>query len=159
MHPEWISPEDEAKTIALYKRVNGTTGPISLTKAHWLTRMVARLLAISTWSRRNGTPQSNVADMAEHWRRIFGIERFWKLDRIENETAYAEIHFPCSLEGTGDTKACHRLMEYDRALLRKMGGELVVLESRADPKVKGCCKVAIRKRDDTRTDLVPAHRR
>lgn len=157
MQPDWIPPEQEARTAAFYKRVNGTTGPISRTGAHWLTRLIARLLASSTWRRRSGRPQNDVASMAEHWRRIFGLEKYWKLDRVENATAFADIHFPCFLEGTGDVGACHRLMEYDRALLRKMGGDLVVLDSRADPRVKGCCKVAIRMKDDVRTDLVPAH--
>lgn len=157
MQPDWISPEDEARTIALYKRVNGTTGPIARTGAHWLTRLIARLLAASTWRRRNGRPQRDVAAMAEHWRRIFGLEKYWTLERVEDGTAYAEIRFPCSLEGTGDVRACHRLMEYDRALLRKMGGDLVVLRSRADPSVTGGCKVAIRMKGDARRDLVPAH--
>ncbi|MEP0068438.1 hypothetical protein [Pyruvatibacter sp.] len=152
-----MASTQEEKTIAFYKRVNGTTGPIALTRAHWLTRRIARFLAAFTWRKKNGSPQDTVAAMAKEWRRLFGLERFWKIDRVEDETAYAEIHFPCSLEGTGDVAACHRLMEYDRALLRKMGGDLIVLESRADPRVKGCCKVAIRKHGDVRTDLVPAH--
>lgn len=90
---------------------------------------------------------------------MFGLNRYWKIAAIDNDTAYAEIHFPCSLEGSGDVQACHRLMEYDRALLAKIGGQLVVVESRADPRVIGCCKVAIRTRGDTRTDLVAAHQK
>ena len=68
---------------------------------------------------------------------MFGLNRFWKIAAIQKETAYAEIHFVCSLECSGDIQACHRLMEYDRALLAKIGGQLMVLESRADPQVKG----------------------
>jgi hypothetical protein len=149
--------DDDDKKITLYKRVNGFTGPLSRTRHHWRTRTIARILALYTWRKNKGRPQAAVADIAEEWRRMFGLNRFWKIAKVEDDTAYCEIHFECSLEKTGDVQACHRLMEYDRALLDKIGGQLVVLESRADPNVKGGCKVAIRKRDDQRTDLVPAH--
>lgn len=147
----------DSKKIALYKRINGFTGPLSRTRHHWRTKAIARILAHYTWLKNKGRPNATVEGIAEEWRRMFGLNRFWKIEKIENDTAICEIHFECSLEKTGDVQACHRLMEYDRALLDKIGGTLVVLESRADPKVKGCCKVAIRKRDDERTDLIPAH--
>jgi hypothetical protein len=137
---------DEAK-ISLYKRVNGFTGPLARTRHHWRTRLIARLLANYSWLRNKGKKQHSLTAMAEEWRRMFGLDRFWRITKVEDETVHAEIHFPCSLEGTGDLAACHRLMEYDRALLDKIGGQLVVLESRADPAVSGCCKVAIVARD------------
>lgn len=149
--------EDDSKKITLYKRVNGFTGPLSRTRHHWRTKVIAKILAHYTWLKNKGRPSETVDNIAEEWRRMFGLNRFWKIEKIEDDTAFCEIHFECSLEKTGDVQACHRLMEYDRALLDKIGGQLVVLESRADPNVKGCCKVAIRKRDDARTDLVPAH--
>ena len=43
--------------------------------------------------------------------------------------------------------------------LKKIGGMLIVLESRADPKTKDCCQVAIRKHNDFRNDLMPVHMR
>ncbi len=151
--------DDETAKIALYRRVNGFTGPLSRTRHHWRTKAFARALALYTWIKNRGKPKTTVADISEEWRRMFGLNRFWKIAAIENDTAYAEIHFACSLEGSGDVQACHRLMEYDRALLNKIGGQLIVLESRADPRVKGCCKVAIRTRGDSRTDLVHAHQK
>ena len=147
------------KKIALFKRVNGFTGPLALTRHQWRTKAIARVLAHYIWLKNRGRPQSSVDAIAEEWRRMFGLNRFWKIAKIEDETAYAEIHFPCSLEQSGDVAACHRLMEFDRALLDKIGGQMVVLESRADRAVKGCCRVAIRRRDDHRTDLIAAHQK
>jgi len=149
--------DDDSKKIALYKRVNGFTGPLSRTPTHWRTKAIAKILGQYTWLKYKGRPKATVSDIAEEWRRMFGLNRFWKIEKIDDDTAYCEIHFECSLEKTGDLAACHRLMEYDRALLGKIGGQLVVLESRADPNVKGRCRVAIRKRDDTRTDLIAVH--
>ncbi|WP_137888038.1 hypothetical protein [Pseudomonas sp. 2FE] len=149
--------ENDDKKIALFERVNGFTGPLSRTAWHWRTRVIARLLANYMFLKNKGERKDSVGAIAEEWRQMFGLNRFWKIDRIDDDTAYCEIHFPCSLERTGDVQACYRLMEYDRALVEKIGGQLVVLESRADPKVAGSCKVAIRKRDDLRTDLIPAH--
>lgn len=148
---------DDSKKIAFYKKVNGFTGPLARTRHHWRTKAIARILARYTWLKNKGRPSATVENIAEEWRRMFGLNRFWKIETIENDTAFCEIHFECSLERTGDVQACHRLMEYDRALLDKIGGQLVGLESRADPNVKGCCKVAIRRRDDKRDDLIPAH--
>jgi len=147
----------DEKKIALYKKINGFTGPLSRTRWHWRTKAIARLLATYSVLINNGERKDSVEAIAEEWRRIFGLNQFWKIDRVENDTAYCEIHFKCSLEKTGDIQACYRLMEYDRAMLEKIGGQMVVLESRADPKVTGSCKVAIRKLEDRRADLIPAH--
>lgn len=149
--------DKESKTIALFKRVNGFTGPLSQTRHHWRTKAIAHLLARYTWRKNRGQPKEDVEAIAEEWRRMFGLNHFWKIAKIENGTAYCEIHFDCSLENSGDVQACHRLMEYDRALLDKIGGQMVILESRADPGVKNCCRVAIRRNDDVRTDLIAAH--
>ncbi len=151
--------EDDKQKIALYKRVNGFTGPLSRTRRHWRTKVIAKILARYTWLKNRGRPQATVGNLAEEWRRMFGLNRFWKIEKVESDTAYCEIHFACSLEKTGDVQACHRLMEYDRALLKHMGGQLVVLASRADPSVTGCCKIAIRKHGDQRADLVAAHQK
>ncbi len=146
---------DEQK-IALYRRVNGFTGPLARTAWHWRTRWIARLLAQLIWRKNRGQAQHGTLAIAEEWRRLFGLPQFWRIERVEDDTAYCEIHFPCALEGSGDVAACQRLMEYDRALLKKIGGQLVVLQSRADPQVRGACQVAIRRIDDLRADLIPA---
>lgn len=149
----------DEKKITLYRRVNGFTGPLARTGWHWRTRWIARALAQWTWWNHRGQPQQGVGAIAAEWRRLFGLPAFWRILRVEDETAHCEIHFPCALEGSGDVAACHRLMEYDRALVKKIGGQLVVLESRADPRVTGCCKVAIRRTGDALGDLVPARLR
>ncbi|UUY07773.1 hypothetical protein LRS11_18460 [Pseudomonas sp. J452] len=106
--------------------------------------------------RGSRTKREQTLTIAEEWRRLFGLPQFWHIQRLEDDTAYCEIRFPCALEGSGDVAACQRLMEYDRALLKKIGGQLVVLQSRADPQVRGGCQVAIRRIDDLRSDLIPA---
>lgn len=146
---------DEQK-IALYRRVNSFTGPLARTAWHWRTRWLARLLAQLIWRKNHGRPQQGTLAIAEEWRRLFGLPQFWHIARLEDDTAYCEIRFPCALEGSGDVAACQRLMEYDRALLKKIGGQLVVLQSRADPQVRSACQVAIRRIAAPRSDLIPA---
>lgn len=146
---------DENK-IALYRLVNGFTGPLARTTWHWRTRWIARLLASVIWRKNRGQAQQSTLAIAEEWRRLFGLPQFWSIESLEDDTAYCEIRFPCALEGSGDVAACHRLMEYDRALLKKIGGQLVVLQSRADPQVRDGCQVAIRRLEDRRSDLIPA---
>ena len=41
--------------------------------------------------------------------------------RVDGPTAYGEIHARCALAGTGDLRACHRMMSYDRALVAQSG--------------------------------------
>lgn len=77
---------------------------------------------------------------------------------IDARTVYAEIHTPCPLRGSGDVHACHRMMEYDRAVMRCAGAQFVVLRSQAEPGVTRC-QVAMRRLDDVVDDLVPAHLR
>jgi hypothetical protein len=69
---------------------------------------------------------------------------------------YAQIHTPCPLAGTGDLRACHRMMEYDREVVRHAGGQFVVLESQATPGVKHC-RVAMRMKNVPTDDLTPAY--
>ncbi|UUY07772.1 hypothetical protein LRS11_18455 [Pseudomonas sp. J452] len=47
---------DEQK-IALYRRVNGFTGPLARSAWHWRTRWLARLLASFIWHKNRGRPQ------------------------------------------------------------------------------------------------------
>ena len=71
-------------------------------------------------------------------------------------TVRAEIRSPCPLRGSGDVEACHRMMEYDRRLLERIGGQLVVLASQAEPG-RTFCEVAIRPADAPVDDLEAAH--
>jgi len=48
------------------------------------------------------------------------------------------------------------MMEYDREVMRRIGGELVVLESQARPG-RTFCTVAIRRQGASMADFTPAH--
>ena len=80
----------------------------------------------------------------------------YKLTKIEGDTAYAEVHSECALRGSGDVGACFRMMEYDREIMRKVGGELVILESQASPG-RTFCTVAMRRKGASMADFTPAH--
>ena len=149
--------KDDQKKIQFYKKVNGFTGPLARTNFYLRTRVIARILAKISLIRNRAQRKETVREIAEEWCRMFGLPEYWIIRKIEDDTAYCEIHFDCSLEKTGDVQACHRLMEFDRAMLKKIGGTCTVLESRADQGVHDRCLLAIRKLDDQRKDLVPAH--
>ena len=151
--------DDDQKKIRFYKKVNGFTGPLSRTKFYLRTKIMARILANISLFKNKATRKETVKAIAEEWCRMFGLPQYWKIRKIKDDTAYCEIHFDCSLEKTGDVQACHRLMEFDRALLKKIGGKCIILESRADPRTKQCCLLAIRKLDDSREDLMPVHKK
>ena len=149
--------DNDQKKIQFFKKVNGFTGPLARTGFYSRTKIIARLLAKISLFKNKARRKETVKEIAEEWCRMFGLPKYWIIRKVEDETAYCEIHFDCSLEKTGDLNACFRLMEYDRSLLKKIGGKCVILESRADPKTRDCCLLAIRKIDDTRVDLVPVH--
>jgi hypothetical protein len=98
------------------------------------------------------------ADLGAQWQRAFPSAKQVPIRRIEDGTVYAEIHTPCPLRGTGDVHACHRMMEFDRAVLEKAGGQFVVLHSQAEPG-RTYCEVAMRRAGVPLSDLTPAHER
>ena len=97
-------------------------------------------------------------DLANTWLNLMPPDgrQYFKILKIENNTAYAEIHLHCPLRGSGNAEACYKLMNYDRKLMSKVGGNLVVLESQSNSG-KPSCLLAIRKKEDDISDLVPAH--
>jgi len=80
------------------------------------------------------------------------------ITKIADDTVFAEIHIQCGHRGTGNVRGCHRMMEYDRKMLERIGGQLVILRSQAEPGVK-ICKLAIRKAGASTADLAHAHER
>lgn len=147
--------QDDQQKIRFYKKVNGITGPLSRTSFHFRTKVIARILAKISLIKNRARRKETVRGIAEEWCRMFGLPQYWIIKKIENDTAYCEIRFDCSLEKTGDVQACYRLMEYDRAMLKRIGGKCTILESRADPDVRDRCLLAIRKFEDPREDLAP----
>jgi hypothetical protein len=116
-----------------------------------------RTLGRLTLSIKGYTKADKPESIAIGWQKLFpGTSKDFPITQIDNKTAYAEIHVNCPLRGTGDAKACYHLMEYDRFMVKKIGGEFVVLESQAVTG-KTFCRVAIRKKGDSTEDLVPAY--
>ena len=90
----------------------------------WLMRRLARI----AMTRASAKEAHNLQQLHEEWSRSAPALANYKLTRIEGDTAYAEIHSECALRGSGNVGACFRMMEYDREVMRKVGGELVILK-------------------------------
>lgn len=92
-------------------------------------------------------PVNNVSDLAKSWKKMMPSDgqKFFKIKEITNETAYIEIHLDCPLRGTGNIDACHKLMNYDRSLMKSIGGELTVIESQSNSG-KTYCSLEINKK-------------
>jgi hypothetical protein len=119
----------------------------------------ARLLGLvgGAWARLRGVaPTASPAEMGARWQQTFPSPHQVPVTRVDDTTAYAEIHVQCPLRGTGDVAACHKLMAYDRAIAAQAGAAFVVLRSQAEPGVT-TCQVALRALNLPREDLKPAH--
>lgn len=98
--------------------------------------------------------------LAKTWQDLMppdGKENY-KIKKVTKDTAYTEIHLHCPLRGTGNTEACYKLMNYDRKLMDKVGGNLIVLESQSSSG-KNFCSLAIRAKGKDTNDLIPAHKK
>jgi len=106
----------------------------------WLARSEAR----EVWSRRfmralaNGVIRrhqirmaTDLPDLGAQWQRAFPSAHDHPIVRVTDQEVEAEIHTNCPLRGTGDAAACHRMMEFDRHLVARAGGDFEVLESQA----------------------------
>ena len=93
-------------------------------------------------------PQESLTKLSQTWMAMMppNDQEFFRVTEVTKEAAYAEIHLNCPLRGTGDGKACHALMNYDRSLMKAVGGQLEVLESQATSG-KAFCRLAIRRSD------------
>lgn len=133
----------------------------ALARREHLTRLTyafMRGLAGATTRSKGIRRAGSVADLGEQWQRAFPSRKQVPITHVDAQTVYAEIHTPCPLRGTGDVQACYRMMEFDRAVLRKAGGEFVVLASQAESG-RTHCEVAMRPTGASLSDLVPAHER
>jgi hypothetical protein len=129
-----------------------------INRLSFFTKFLTNISAhLNLWLNR---PQkaANTKELAETWQALMpkdGQDLF-KIKTVDIETAIAEIHLHCPLRGTGNVNACHRLMNYDRKLMQKIGGELIVLESQSNSG-KSYCTLAIRKKGSDTSDLIHAH--
>lgn len=121
---------------------------------HWLTQSMARM----TVRTRGIGAAAGPEELGPLWQKSFPSKKQVPIERVEGRTVYAQIHTPCPLRGTGDLHACHRMMEYDREVLRRAGGQFVVLDSQATPG-RTYCRVAMRMAGDGIADLPQAHER
>lgn len=136
-------------TLALAARGAQTRGARAVSAMLALTAKLVRAY------RRAGTEHLRGEALGKEWQRLMPNPKVMPITHVEGDTAYGEIHVRCPLRGTGDVHACHRLMAYDRALMRPAGARFVVLESQAEPGVEHC-RIAIRPADLPADDLVPA---
>ena len=81
-------------------------------------------------------------------------KELFRITEVTEEAAFAEIHLNCPLRGTGDGQACHALMNYDRSLMKAVGGQLEVLESQATSG-KTFCRITIRRVDGSQPEREP----
>ena len=117
-----------------------------------------RFLARAAMRRSGTAPAEDLDALYAGWRDAAPALAEYRLTRIESETLYAEIHTECALRGSGDVQACHRMMEYDREVMKVLGGNLVILESQATPGRTSCC-VAVRRAGASMSEFTPAHLR
>ena len=119
---------------------------------------ITKLLARLNLFLNRPKPVKDLKELAETWKALMpsdGQENF-RFTGLSGQTAFVEIHLHCPLRGTGKVNACYLFMNYDRSLLESIGGSLTVLESQSNSG-KSYCKLAIRRREDSIDDLIPAH--
>lgn len=130
-----------------------TRSPLRGLEGWLLTPLFVRLTRLIR-GRRAVEPDARA--LGAEWERLLGNRRAAHVVEADAKTARGEITVTCPLRGTGDVAACHRLMAYDRGLLKAVGAQLVVVESQATVGVTRC-QVAIRSLSADTSDLVPAH--
>lgn len=113
-------------------------------------------IAKATIKSKGISEAKNLADLGRQWQRGFPSSKQVPIKEISADTVIAEIHTPCPLRATGDVNACYRMMQFDREVVKKAGGQFVVLSSQASPG-NTFCTVAMRLRGADITDLIPAH--
>lgn len=123
-----------------------------------LTYPLMRFFAYVTLKVKGLRKPENVEGLAKEWQRMFSSRKVFPIKEVTEDTVYAEIHAKCPLRGTGDVHACYKMMEYDRAMVEKMGGEFVVLESQSNSG-NPYCRVAMRMKGANMDDLEEAHLR
>ena len=121
-----------------------------------LSNAVTRSLAAATVRAKRIGRASSTSELGPLWQRSFPSKKQVPIESTSEETVVAQIHTPCPLRGSGDLEACHRMMEFDREVMRRAGGQFVVLQSQATPGVSHC-RVAMRMQGKSLAGLIPAH--
>lgn len=121
------------------------------------TEWFMNVLAKTTINSKGIRKAKDLDDLGKQWQRGFPSSKQVPIKDVTETTVYAEIHTPCPLRGTGDVHACHRMMQFDRKVVEKAGGQFVVLSSQATPG-NTFCKVAMRMQGADMGDLPEAHK-
>ena len=127
-----------------------TLAVLAVIARHRLFGQLAKpLTAALAWLnvRVNGhRPKESLTELGQTWIAMMppNDQELFRITEVTDEAAFAEIHLNCPLRGSGDGQACHALMDYDRSLMKAVGGQLEVLESQATSG-KTFCRLAIRR--------------
>ncbi len=120
------------------------------------TGMFMRLNARFVLLIRKAEYKSEISEIGNEWRRMFPYQNMQEVLSVTGNTFYAKTRTWCPLRGTGDVRACYKVMEFDRTMVQKIGGQFIVLSSQAQPG-ETTCRIAIRKPGESVDDLIPAH--
>jgi hypothetical protein len=108
---------------------------------HWLTetkyrniigKPFMRALGSLTLKVKKAQKKNTALESAEEWQRMFPSKKMVPITRIEENTVYAEIRSECPYRGSGNVEGCHRMMEYDRKMMEKIGASFTVVKSQAE---------------------------
>lgn len=105
-----------------------------------------RFFAWATLRKHKARRQQQLEALAHEWQRMFpNRDKDHPIVSIDARqgVALARIETHCPLRATGDIRACHRLMAYDRAMVARMGGHFEVLSSQSNSG-QPYCEVALR---------------
>jgi hypothetical protein len=150
--PKWLirsTTQAVLSLLAFFARRPGLSFASNL-----LTRSLARFTV-----RAKAIGRTNeISELGSLWQRSFPSKKQVPIESVAGNSVIAQIHTPCPLRGSGDVHACHRMMEFDREVVGRAGGQFVVLESQATPGVT-FCRVAMRLKGESLADLSAAHER
>lgn len=121
-----------------------------------VSRAVMSGMAAATSRLKRVRPARDLEDLGRQWQKGFPSAKQVPIVDVTDDTVIAEIHTPCPLRGTGDVRACYRMMQYDRSVVARAGGQFIVLSSQAEPG-KTYCTVAMRHAGADCSDLKAAH--
>lgn len=118
---------------------------------HWLTetelrnvigKPFLRALGSLTLAVKKADRKNSAIEAAEEWQRMFPSKKMVPITQVDDDIVQAEIRSECPYRGSGNVDGCHRMMEYDRKMMEKIGAQFIVVKSQAEPGVSHC-QVAI----------------
>lgn len=135
------------------KKINKRIFNSLMSLTHWLTetelrnvigKPVMRGLGSLTLAVKKADKKDTALEAAEEWQRMFPSKKMVPITKIDGDTVYAEIQSECPYRGSGNVEGCHRMMEYDRKMMEKIGSQFIVVKSQAEAGVPHC-QIAISK--------------